>query len=240
EEADPRLFDRARPGLARRRAARGTGNRDVGRGARARRLVRARGVAARARAERSARDVALPLLDPLPVRVVPGDDLGCLVARPRLVMRARGLFRPCRIVYIRRFVRTERVFLRVAASSLLAVAAVGLGWGCAAPTVGIARGRELFQNCQPCHGDRGTGNVALRAPEIAGLPQWYVAAELDKFQKNVRGAHPDDNEGHRMRPMARTLYHPGDIESVAGYVASLPSVSVTPMMRGNVAAGQKQ
>ena len=155
-------------------------------------------------------------------------------------MRARGLFRPCRIVYIRRFVRTERVFLRVAASSLLAVAAVGLGWGCAAPTVGIARGRELFQNCQPCHGDRGTGNVALRAPEIAGLPQWYVAAELDKFQKNVRGAHPDDNEGHRMRPMARTLYHPGDIESVAGYVASLPSVSVTPMMRGNVAAGQKQ
>ncbi|TMQ73002.1 MAG: c-type cytochrome [Candidatus Eisenbacteria bacterium] len=154
-------------------------------------------------------------------------------------MRARGLFRPCRIVYIRRFVRTERVFLRVAASSLLAVAAVGLGWGCAAPTVGIARGRELFQNCQPCHGDRGTGNVALRAPEIAGLPQWYVAAELDKFQKNVRGAHPDDNEGHRMRPMARTLYHPGDIESVAGYVASLPSVSVTPMMRGNDAKGNQ-
>jgi len=152
----------------------------------------------------------------------------------------RGLFRRGRIVYIRRFVSTKSVDLRVAYLALFAVAAVALAWGCAVPPAGMVRGRVLFGNCQPCHGTHGTGNLALRAPAIAGLPEWYVAAELQKFQKNIRGAHPDDNEGHRMRPMARTLYNPGDVESVAGYVASLPSVMVPTTMHGDATAGQKQ
>jgi mono/diheme cytochrome c family protein len=80
----------------------------------------------------------------------------------------------------------------------------------------------------------------LRAPAIAGLPDWYVVSELTKFKANIRGAHPDDNEGHRMRPMARTLYHPGDVAAVAAYVSKLPMAKVQPTIKGDVAKGQAQ
>jgi len=112
-------------------------------------------------------------------------------------------------------------------------------WGCAVqPPPGEPRGRALFKTCQPCHGPMGQGNLALRAPAIGGLPEWYISNELSKFQQNFRGAHPDDMEGHRMRPMARTLYHPGDLEAVASYVSKLPLAKVQPMMTGDVVAGQ--
>lgn len=111
--------------------------------------------------------------------------------------------------------------------------------GCAVqPPPGEARGRALFKTCVPCHGPTGAGNLALRAPAIGGLPEWYISNELNKFKQNYRGAHPDDAEGHRMRPMARTLYHPGDLEAVASYVSKLPVAKVQPMLAGNVAAGQ--
>src|SRR5215831_3077029 len=47
--------------------------------------------------------------------------------------------------------------------------------GCAqTPPPGMARGKELFTNCEPCHGKGGQGNPELDAPEIAGLPKWYI------------------------------------------------------------------
>ena len=88
---------------------------------------------------------------------------------------------------------------------------------------GIARGAELYDTCEPCHGAEGAGDPSLGAPSIAGLPLWYLEAQLAKFRSGVRGAHPADMEGHRMRPMARSLNLEGDVSSVAQYVASLPA-----------------
>lgn len=114
--------------------------------------------------------------------------------------------------------------------------------GCAqTPGPGMARGREMFQTCAPCHGGSGAGNRELGAPAIAGLPKWYLIAQLTKFEKGIRGADPRDQEGARMRPMARTLYRAGDIESVAEYVASFtalpPGVSLA---AADTAAGSVQ
>ena len=104
-----------------------------------------------------------------------------------------------------------------------------------------AHGQQLFKTCVPCHGQDGQGNLALRAPAIAGLPDWYLTAEITKFQNDIRGAHPDDMEGHRMRPMARTLYHKGDVEAVVGYVSKLKAHWVPPVMAGgDLAAGQQR
>jgi cytochrome c553 len=116
---------------------------------------------------------------------------------------------------------------RIAFALPLAAAALGLILaGCAqTPGPGMARGKEMFQTCAPCHGGNGAGNRALGAPAIAGLPRWYLIAQLTKFSKGIRGADPRDDEGARMRPMARTLNHPGDIESVAEYVAALAPVA---------------
>jgi cytochrome c553 len=127
------------------------------------------------------------------------------------------------------------LYLGVIAAAVLALVVLGCD---ISPRTGLARGRDVFQTCVPCHGASGLGSVELRAPAIAGLPEWYITRELENFRANVRGAHPDDMEGHRMRPMARTLYHPGDLADVAQYVSRMPSVWMHPMLAaGDTAAG---
>ncbi|HEY6195580.1 MAG TPA: c-type cytochrome [Candidatus Eisenbacteria bacterium] len=114
----------------------------------------------------------------------------------------------------------SRKALFVAFASLYAAALLA---GCAeTPGPGLARGKQEFETCYPCHGKDGAGNATLGAPAIAGLPRWYIERQLNNFKSAMRGAKPQDLEGARMRPMARSLYRAGDLESVAEYVASLP------------------
>jgi cytochrome c553 len=122
---------------------------------------------------------------------------------------------------------------------LIGAALVSLLAGCGErPAPGMARGRQVYETCVPCHGANGTGNRTLGAPELAGLPKWYLVAELTKFQHGIRGADPRDREGARMRPMARTLNRPGDIESVAEYVTTLPALPPgVALAAGDTAAG---
>lgn len=101
-------------------------------------------------------------------------------------------------------------------------------------------GAELFEGCVPCHGAAGEGSTALGAPAIAGLPAWYVSAQIERFQTGVRGQHADDSEGLRMQAMARQLRSGRETEAVARYVASLPSASrAAAIGGGDTAAGQQ-
>lgn len=129
----------------------------------------------------------------------------------------------------------RRISRRLSVGVLLAAAAA-----CnQAPTPGLARGEALFGNCTPCHGSEGHGNAELAAPNIAGLPQWYVQAQLEKFRAAHRGYDAFDTTGIRMKSMSWTLGLPGDVESVAEYVASLPRTASTPVLDGGDAqAGQ--
>lgn len=110
--------------------------------------------------------------------------------------------------------------------ALVALAAV-LGACGLEPPPGEARGPAVFETCATCHGAQGEGMREYGAPAIAGLPEWYVRAEVEKFRSGARGAHPDDVQGLRMRGMARSLNHEGDVEAIAAYVAALPPVSPT-------------
>jgi cytochrome c553 len=110
--------------------------------------------------------------------------------------------------------------------------------GCGTNPPGLARGREVYDTCVPCHGANGGGNHELGAPAIAGLPQWYVQTQLTNFQKGMRGAHPNDLEGARMRPMAKSLHRKGDVESVAEYVTKLPPVPQSATLGGDPVAGE--
>lgn len=95
-----------------------------------------------------------------------------------------------------------------------------------------ARGEELFSLCAQCHGPDGGGNPATLAPEIAGLPQWYVQGQLTKFRAGGRGMHFDDIGGMRMRPMSMWIPSDEDVANVAEYVASLPVVEPEPVLEG--------
>lgn len=77
---------------------------------------------------------------------------------------------------------------------------------------------QVYQLCTQCHGQNLEGNPAIAAPAVAGLPAWYVEAQLHKFKDGVRGTHFDDLAGMRMRPMAMSLTE-GDISTIAEVVA---------------------
>jgi cytochrome c553 len=115
-----------------------------------------------------------------------------------------------------------------------------LATACATPPPGLERGAELFETCSPCHGPEGAGNPAIQAPAIAGLPQWYIEAQLTSFQQGWRGKHAQDLPGLRMRPMAVTLNREGDIPSVAEYVSALPAPFPASTLHGSSGAGAAQ
>lgn len=99
-------------------------------------------------------------------------------------------------------------------------------------------GSELFKACASCHGDTGQGNATIAAPPIAGLPAWYVEAQLTKFRSGLRGYHPDDSEGLRMRPMSRQMMNEAEVKSVAAYVSTLTYVkAVASLESADAAAG---
>ena len=93
-------------------------------------------------------------------------------------------------------------------------------------------GKDLFTACVSCHGADGHGNRKIGAPPIAGLPAWYVEAQLTKFRSGIRGTHPDDAEGMRMRPMARQMMNEAEVKAVSGHVASLEAAHVAPTLQG--------
>lgn len=101
-------------------------------------------------------------------------------------------------------------------------------------------GKSKYTLCQQCHGKMGEGQKNIEAPAIAGLPAWYVEAQIKKFQEGARGLHPKDNPGLRMRPMARTLKTAEEIKAVASYVESLPTQKAPQVVLGNPDAGKKQ
>ena len=111
--------------------------------------------------------------------------------------------------------------------------AAAYGW---TPPAALAQGNErgalLFDLCAQCHGPDAEGNRFFLAPAIAGLSEWYVLAQLNKFRGGLRGTHFDDLSGMRMRPMALTLEKDADVEIIAKYVASLPLTRPAPEVAG--------
>lgn len=98
-----------------------------------------------------------------------------------------------------------------------------------------ASGQEIFQLCSSCHGEAGEGHQEYNAPAIAGLPVWYIEAQLKKFRSGARGAHPADVAGLMMRPMTRSFHNEADLKEVAAYVSKLPRPAPAPVLTGGSA-----
>ena len=101
-----------------------------------------------------------------------------------------------------------------------------------------AEADQLYQLCTQCHGQQLQGNPEIAAPAVAGLPEWYIVNQLRKFKEGVRGTHFDDIAGMRMRPMAMSLTM-GDIDTIAGKVASMDPHEGQPVLDGGDAARGK-
>lgn len=97
----------------------------------------------------------------------------------------------------------------------------------------------IFQNlCSQCHGAKGEGKAEVKSPSIASLPAWYVQRQLENFQADRRGAHPQDMEGQMMRAMAKTLTDEQTRE-IAALVEKLPRIRPEPTLHVEVTRGQE-
>jgi cytochrome c553 len=85
--------------------------------------------------------------------------------------------------------------------------------------------------CAQCHGAKGEGNFELKSPSIAGLPNWYIGIQVGKFQRNWRGAKPEDVPGHLMHAIAQAL-DPEGVRDVAGYITSLELIPTVTTIKG--------
>lgn len=127
---------------------------------------------------------------------------------------------------------------RVLALAAMLLAAVGL----AAPASAQRdRGAQIFQFCAQCHGTDAAGNEKFLAPNLTGLPEWYLLGQLKNFHGGLRGMHPDDVGGLRMMPMARIFRGEtaeADMQAVVAHIAALPAkVPPTTLAGGDPARG---
>jgi cytochrome c oxidase subunit 2 len=123
---------------------------------------------------------------------------------------------------------------------LLALLLVAGSASCGGPSPEeTARAARVFAGCAACHGPAGEGNRALEAPNIAGLPAWYVQMQLRKFQIGHRGYAAADSAGRRMaEALPGLLARPDDAALVARWVAALPQAVPARTLDGDVEAGR--
>ncbi len=121
------------------------------------------------------------------------------------------------------------------ASAILLVGVAGCSKG---DGVSAQRGKQIYTTCAACHGPKGQGNRKIGAPNIAGLPKWYIVRELRKFIAGQRGFAPADTVGRTMSVVSTTLDGSDDLESVAQYVSDLPPQPTKPTVKGDVAEGK--
>lgn len=101
-----------------------------------------------------------------------------------------------------------------------------------------ALGRVLFQNlCAQCHGAKGEGNLLVKSPSIAGLPDWYLEAQVENFRAGLRGFHPQDPEGQMMRAISKVL-NAGQTKQVIEYVSQLPRQFPEATIKADITAGR--
>jgi cytochrome c oxidase subunit 2 len=101
-----------------------------------------------------------------------------------------------------------------------------------------AMGQAQYAVCAACHGAQGEGNPALNAPKLAGQESWYMRRQIEYFKNGARGAHPDDEFGRQMAPMAATLVNDAAIENVIAYVQTLPDNPPEHTVTGDIENGE--
>jgi putative membrane-bound dehydrogenase-like protein len=111
-------------------------------------------------------------------------------------------------------------------------------WGWGQPE----HGKTLYQqHCASCHGGDGGGDQALGAPTLAGMDNWYVQTQLQKFLAGLRGTHFKDPDGMSMRAALDFLQvelDPNrDSSHLGHFLVTLPKVAQPATVTGDATRG---
>lgn len=91
----------------------------------------------------------------------------------------------------------------------------------------LERGRALYANCSECHGPRAEGVEAQRGPRLAGLDEWYLRRQWNKFLDLERGAEgsppageiPPEDRTRYMHPVARR-FSAAELDALLDFIRS--------------------
>jgi cytochrome c oxidase subunit 2 len=98
-------------------------------------------------------------------------------------------------------------------------------------------GKAAYPLCGSCHGAQGEGNIAMNAPNLSGMSDWYLVRQLNYYKKGVRGTHKDDLFGKQMASMAATLADDKAVNNIAAYIQSLPNKVSKDTIVGDIERG---
>ncbi|TKB45119.1 c-type cytochrome [Thalassotalea mangrovi] len=91
----------------------------------------------------------------------------------------------------------------------------------------VEKGKQLYQSCIACHGDKGQGNDTMQAPALAGQYSWYLSMQLDSFNSGKRGTQAGDTAGMQMVPMAKLVAEETAKTDILAYIATFDLESAT-------------
>lgn len=140
---------------------------------------------------------------------------------------------------MRRSFKRRGLSLVVMLAAASAVGAQPAQPAAAASAPDAARGRQAYAMCATCHGARGEGQASIDAPALGGQLPAYVERQLKAYRAGLRGTHPDDVPGNRMRMLARSIPDEALIADLAAHIASLPAARSDGAVAGHAPAGRK-
>jgi cytochrome c oxidase subunit 2 len=97
---------------------------------------------------------------------------------------------------------------------------------------------EDYSYCTTCHGADGNGNVAIRAPKISGMEDWYLRRQLEHFRAGARGVQQQDVSGQEMQSVAAALKDPAAINGAVTYAVSFKPKTPPVTVQGNAERGR--
>jgi cytochrome c553 len=95
-----------------------------------------------------------------------------------------------------------------------------------------------LEHCLLCHGGTAQGNAAVGGPRLAGMPTWYLKAQLQKFRTGARGSHAADIEGVAMRAVALSMRDPAAEDAVLAQVAAMTAPPASNTIAGEPVRGR--
>jgi len=78
----------------------------------------------------------------------------------------------------------------------------------------LQKGHDLYKKCVVCHGKRGNGKAAQKAPAIGGQFPWYLNTQISNMISGVR-------VNKVMMPYISKL-SPEDVAALSEYISKLP------------------
>jgi cytochrome c553 len=83
-------------------------------------------------------------------------------------------------------------------------------------------GARLYaERCAECHRYNGSGELVFGSAPLAGLPDWYLLSQLQKFKNGQRGTAPGDVNGQKMVLAASYIEDEATMKSVVACIISL-------------------